>query len=284
MEENSVMVEEQPTEFVEDSNICEKVTYKQIEEANKEIVTIKIGKGNYATVNERVNAYRKVYPTGTIETDIEEITDTMVRMKTIVTDEDGKVIATGRASETKKGGVNSTSMIENCETSAVGRALGLAGFGIKSSIASGEDIERNKDNIKQFEIYERMFISESDAISLVKLSINELIRKFGIRKVELEQKIKEHLWTDLASLNLNQFLKLEEKLKTINMEENDWNDLYGQNDKIKELTPKGQEVVYKGSWMRFGEIALQMAGDNDNLKDEIIDSYMNQGLILNRGE
>lgn len=284
MEENSVMVEEQPTEFVEDSNICEKVTYKQIEEANKEIVTIKIGKGNYATVNERVNAYRKVYPTGTIETDIEEITDTMVRMKTIVTDEDGKVIATGRASEVKKGGVNSTSMIENCETSAVGRALGLAGFGIKSSIASGEDIERNKDNIKQFEIYERMFISESDAISLVKLSINELIRKFGIRKVELEQKIKEHLWTDLASLNLNQFLKLEEKLKTINMEENDWNDLYGQNDKIKELTPKGQEVVYKGSWMRFGEIALQMAGDNDNLKDEIIDSYMNQGLILDRGE
>ena len=178
MEENKEILEQK-----QDVQVSSNVNYLQIEKANKEITTIKIGKGNYATVNERVNAYRKVYPTGTIETEIEEITDNMVRMKTIVTDENGKVIATGRASEIKKGGVNSTSMIENCETSAVGRALGLAGFGIKSSIASGEDIERNKDNAKQFEIYDKMFIRESEAISLVKSSINELIRKFGIRKV-----------------------------------------------------------------------------------------------------
>lgn len=278
MEENKEILEQK-----QDIKVSSNVNYLQIEKANKEITTIKIGKGNYATVNERVNAYRKVYPTGTIETEIEEITDNMVRMKTIVTDENGKVIATGRASEIKKGGVNSTSMIENCETSAVGRALGLAGFGIKSSIASGEDIERNKDNAKQFEIYDKMFIRESEAINLVKSSINELIRKFGIRKVELEQKVKEHLWTDLSSLNLNQFLRLEDKLKTINMESNDWNDLYGQNEKIKELTPKGQEVVYESSWIRFGKIALQMAGENENLKDDIIDSYMNQGILI-KGE
>lgn len=278
MEENKEILEQK-----QDVQVSSNVNYLQIEKANKEITTIKIGKGNYATVNERVNAYRKVYPTGTIETEIEEITDNMVRMKTIVTDENGKVIATGRASEIKKGGVNSTSMIENCETSAVGRALGLAGFGIKSSIASGEDIERNKDNAKQFEIYDKMFIRESEAISLVKSSINELIRKFGIRKVELEQKVKEYLWTDLSSLNLNQFLRLEDKLKTINMESNDWNDLYGQNEKIKELTPKGQEVVYESSWIRFGKIALQMAGENENLKDDIIDSYMNQGILI-KGE
>ena len=278
MEEKKEILEQK-----QDIKVSSNVNYLQIEKANKEITTIKIGKGNYATVNERVNAYRKVYPTGTIETEIEEITDNMVRMKTIVTDENGKVIATGRASEIKKGGVNSTSMIENCETSAVGRALGLAGFGIKSSIASGEDIERNKDNAKQFEIYDKMFIRESEAISLVKSSINELIRKFGIRKVELEQKVKEYLWTDLSSLNLNQFLRLEDKLKTINMESNDWNDLYGKNEKIKELTPKGQEVVYESSWIRFGKIALQMAGENENLKDDIIDSYMNQGILI-KGE
>lgn len=278
MEENKEILEQK-----QEIQVSTNASYLQIEKANKEITTIKIGKGNYATVNERVNAYRKVYPTGTIETEIEEITDNMVRMKTIVTDENGKVLATGRASEIKKGGVNSTSMIENCETSAVGRALGLAGFGIKSSIASGEDIERNKDNAKQFEIYDKMFIRESEAISLVKSSINELIRKFGIRKVELEQKVKEYLWTDLSSLNLSQFLRLEDKLKTINMESNDWNDLYGQNEKIKELTPKGQEVVYESSLIRFGKIALQMAGENENLKDDIIDSYMNQGILI-KGE
>lgn len=261
-----------------------KVDYNQIQKANEEINTMKIGSKDYATVNERVKAYRKVYPTGTIQTEIEEINENAVRMKTIVTDETGKVIATGRASEIKKGGVNSTSMIENCETSAVGRALGLAGFGINSSIASGEDIERNKDNLKQFEIYDKMFIRESEAVSVVKLAINELIRKFGIRKVELEEKIKEYLWTDLSSLNLGQFLKLEEKLKTINMESNDWNDLYGQNEKIQQITPKGQEVVYESSWIRFGKIALQMAGTNETLRNDIIDAYLNQGINLEKGE
>ena len=36
--------------------------------------------------------------------------------------------------------INQTSFIENCETSAVGRALGMAGFGIDVSIASAEEL------------------------------------------------------------------------------------------------------------------------------------------------
>lgn len=257
-----------------------RVDYNQIEKANEEIATMKIGSKDYATVNERVKAFRKVYPTGSIETDIEDITEDSVRMKTIVRDEEGNVIATGRASEIKKGMVNSTSMIENCETSSVGRALGMAGFGINSSIASGEDIERNKENMKQFEIYNKMFIRESEASSIIKSSINELIRKFGIRKVELEEKVDKYLWTDLSSLNVKQLQRLENKLKTINMEDNDWNDLYGQNERIKEITPKGQEVVYESSWIKFGKLALQMAGTNETLRDEIVDSYINQGIEL----
>lgn len=258
----------------------EKVTYEQIEKANLEIKTMAIGKKDYATVNERLKAYRKVYPTGAIETEIEDINENSVRMKTTVRDEDGNIIATGRASEIKKGMVNSTSMIENCETSAVGRALGIAGFGINSSIASGEDIERNKGNMKQFEIFEKMFIRESEAENVVKTSINELIRKFGIRKVELETKVNKQLWTNLDSLNLSQLLMLENKLRTVNIETNDWHDLYGQNIKIKNITPVGQEVVYESSRIKFGKIALKMAENDENLRNEIIDSYLDQGINL----
>ena len=171
-------------------------------------------------------------------------------------------------------------MIENCETSAVGRALGMAGFGINSSIASGEDIERNKENMKQFEIYDKLFIREIEATSIVKSSINELIRKMGIRKVELEEKIKQNLWTDLSSLNLSQFQMLEQKLKTVNMQNNDWHDLYNQNSKIKDVTPIGQEVVYESSWLKFGKTALGMAGNNDSLRNDIIDNYLQQGINL----
>ena len=37
--------------------------------------------------------------------------------------------------------INKTSYIENCETSAVGRALGMAGFGIDVSVASAEEVQ-----------------------------------------------------------------------------------------------------------------------------------------------
>lgn len=52
------------------------------------------------------------------------------------------VLGTGTAYE-KEGStfINKTSYIENCETSAVGRALGMAGFGIDTSIASAEEVQ-----------------------------------------------------------------------------------------------------------------------------------------------
>tara|TARA_Y100000593_G_scaffold13994_3_gene26175 strand:+ start:6669 stop:7247 length:579 start_codon:yes stop_codon:yes gene_type:complete len=36
--------------------------------------------------------------------------------------------------------INNNSALENCETSAVGRALGFAGFGLDTSIASAEEV------------------------------------------------------------------------------------------------------------------------------------------------
>ena len=54
----------------------------------------------------------------------------------------GEILATGHAYE-KEGStiINKTSYIENCETSAVGRALGMLGIGIDTSIASAEEVQ-----------------------------------------------------------------------------------------------------------------------------------------------
>lgn len=259
-----------------------RVSYEQIAKANEEIYAMKIGNKDYATVNERVKAFRKVYPTGSIENKIEEIKDDYVRISTIIRNENGDIIATGTASETKKGMVNSTSMLENCETSSVGRALGFAGFGIDNSIASGEDVERNKEAMKRFEIFKNMFIKESEALAVVKVSINDLCRKMGIVKTELEQKVNEMLWTSLSELNLQQYQRLENKLTTLNMESNDWHELYNKNTKFKDVVPENQQVVYESSWLKFGKMALQMAGTDEALRSDIIDDYINMGIDLTK--
>lgn len=262
-----------------------KVSYEQIEKANKEIESIQLGSKGYAQVNERIKAYRKVYPTGKIHTSIEDIKDDYVRVKAVISDERDRIIATGTASETltgdaKKDYINKTSMVENCETSAVGRALGFAGFGVDTSIASAEDIERNKENKKLYEIYENMFIYESEAIRVVKTCIGELMRKMGVVKVALNDLVEEKLWTSLEEMTLHQLLKLEYQLKTLNMESNEWHELYNSNTKIKDVVPLNQQVVYKSSFHKFGEIALAKAGTDETLRNDIIDNYLNAGINL----
>lgn len=259
-----------------------KVSYEQIKKANEEIETIKLGAKGYAQVNERIKAFRKVYPTGTIETIIEEIKDDYVRIRTIVSDEDEKILATGTASETNKGNnkVNLTSMIENCETSSVGRALGFAGFGVDTSIASAEDMERNNERSKMFEIYQNMFIRDAEAKYIVKVVIGDLMRKMGVVKAGLGKVVEDELWTSLEEMTTHQLLKLETKLKTLNMESNNWHYLYNENTKIKDVVPKGQEVFYESSWYKFGKLALERAGTDDLLRNDIINSYLDMGINL----
>ena len=55
------------------------------------------------------------------------------------------VLHVGHAAERDNTGfVNKTSALENCETSAVGRALAFAGFGGDFAIASKEEVENAK--------------------------------------------------------------------------------------------------------------------------------------------
>lgn len=96
---------------------------------------------DYITVNERVKEFRRLYPQGQILTQIMANADGQVLFQAKVT-VDGVLLATGHAYE-KEGSsfINKTSYIENCETSAIGRALGLVGIGIDTSLASADEVQ-----------------------------------------------------------------------------------------------------------------------------------------------
>lgn len=116
------------------------MTFKELQEANKQIQTTDIKGKQYAEVNQRIKAFRMCYPEGFIKTELLADADGVCLMRAEVGFGD-TVLGTGTAYERESSSyINKTSYIENCETSAVGRALGMAGFGIDTSVASFEEV------------------------------------------------------------------------------------------------------------------------------------------------
>jgi hypothetical protein len=100
---------------------------------------------DYETVESRLEKWWKDYPDGRVATKIEQATDTryIVSAELYKTEADAKAYATGLASESVSDrGVNSTSALENCETSAIGRALANAGYAAKGKRASREEMTK----------------------------------------------------------------------------------------------------------------------------------------------
>lgn len=127
-----------------------KITFADIQKANETIKTTDIKGKDYAEVNQRIKAYRMVYPNGTIRTKLAKLENGICVFMAEVTNNEGDVIATGTAYEKENSTyINKTSYIENCETSAVGRALGMAGFGIDTSVASAEEVQNAIENQKE---------------------------------------------------------------------------------------------------------------------------------------
>lgn len=121
------------------------ITFEDIQKANEGLQTMNIKGKDYVQVNQRIKAFKRLYPEGFIITDIINLDGGICTMtaRCGYYTEDGKQITlgTGTAQEKETSSyINKTSYIENCETSAVGRALGNAGLGIDVSIASAEEM------------------------------------------------------------------------------------------------------------------------------------------------
>ncbi len=102
--------------------------------------TVDIKGKAYVEVNQRIMYFRETYEQGRILTDIVKLENGMCVIKANIFNGE-TLVATGHAYE-KEGStfINKTSFIENCETSAIGRALGILGIGIDTSIASSEEV------------------------------------------------------------------------------------------------------------------------------------------------
>ena len=109
--------------------------------ANENIPTVNIKGKQYVMVKDRVKAFRKNFPGWRIITRIVEVDDEHAVMSCIIEDENGEIIATGHAREGKNDApINRVSFLEVCESSAIGRALGLLGIGIDDSFGSADEI------------------------------------------------------------------------------------------------------------------------------------------------
>ena len=119
---------------------------------DQNLKTVDIKGKPYVEVNERIRYFRENYQDHKLLTEIISLDNGVCVMKAYVLNPEGQEIANGHAYEKEGAGfINKTSYIENCETSAWGRALGNLGIGITTSIASSNEVENailQQNNIK----------------------------------------------------------------------------------------------------------------------------------------
>ena len=164
-------------------------TYEDIKQANETIITTDIKGKAYSEVPQRIKAFRMVYPEGFIISDMVSNENGICIFKTSVGyySDDGTMVILGTGTAYEKEGstfINQTSYIENAETSAVGRALGMAGFGISTSVASAEEVQNamaNQENVtrkatpKQVEFLSAKYTGEN---------LEKLLKAQGVDKIE----------------------------------------------------------------------------------------------------
>lgn len=157
--------------------------YEDIKHANEQIRTMeierkdkktgKVTKKEYAEVNQRIKAFRMCHPNGCISTEIISSMEDIfgngaIIIKASVYDGDGKLLGTGTAMEESSSSfINEHNFVENAETSACGRALGMCGFGIDTAVASYEEMK----SVENAELHNRLQIQ---------YQINKLMNSKGI--------------------------------------------------------------------------------------------------------
>lgn len=109
---------------------------------------------SYVLVSDRIIYFNEKYPLGCIQTKLlSEPSAEMVVVQARVTPDvqtPNRYFTGLSQAKWGDGYINKTSALENCETSAVGRALAMLGIGVIDSVASVDEI--NKANNQEFDV------------------------------------------------------------------------------------------------------------------------------------
>lgn len=182
-----------------------KITFEDIQKANKTIKTTDIKGKAYCEVNQRLKAYRMLYPNGSIETEMISNENGICVFRAYVYDENKNLLATGTAYEKESSSfINKTSYIENCETSALGRALGMCGFGIDTSIASADEVNNAIAN--------QSTQNNNEKLQLM-VQLNHLVQ---VKKVDYEKLLEFYKVSSNVDMTVEQ---LKEAINTLESRE-----------------------------------------------------------------
>lgn len=169
---------------------------EELLKVNSELPTVNIRGKEYVMVKDRVAAFRKICPNGSIETKVLSMDNGTIIMQAIVKDGD-VILATGTAWEKESNGyINKTSYVENCETSCIGRALGFAGIGIDDSMASGEEVANAILNQGKSRITEEMVKHIIAACQRDGIHPEAICSKYGVSDLK---DIPLDIWTKRVS-------------------------------------------------------------------------------------
>lgn len=149
--------------------------------------SINIKGKEYIPVNERVKEFRAKYPDHILLSELVSLDENSVVMVARVYDKDGNVVANGYAQEDKNASnINKTSYVENCETSAVGRALGMFGIGIDASMASADEVANAID--RQEALRQKVTKSNISALKMLAETkgsdLDKILSFYEVEKIE----------------------------------------------------------------------------------------------------
>lgn len=166
----------------------------------------------YVTVAERIKAFRNTHLGFKIVTTMLSCSKGECIFKAEILNEQNEIMATGHALEKESSSfINKTSYIENCETSAVGRALGIFGIGIDSDIATADEVINAKLNQrKKTTKKEEEKKSDKNQYKIVADAIADGI----IKDDELKNLAKKYGKSKFSDLT---YAQAEEIIKTLNV-------------------------------------------------------------------
>jgi len=118
--------------------------------ANKDTGIVNIHGKEYQTVAHRVNKFRAEYKDYSILTEVISNSDKVVVMKATILNDKFTAVASGHAEEVRGStNINKTSALENCETSAIGRALACFGL-LGTEFASADEVQHAITSKKEY--------------------------------------------------------------------------------------------------------------------------------------